>query len=223
MSIYYLSMRIVLSLLLSVYLATLTACSEPQPPTINLYRAVNIGDIDQIQRNLYWHADVNQPGPDGATPLHVAARKGSLVIVKMLVEQGADLEARDKQSQTPLSNALFTRNTQVAAYLISQGASLEPDTLLQKTVGMGAADRDVIDFLVKQGAQLERRDQAGNAPLHLAILNGHRVTAKYLVQKGADIDALDKAGRTPLQLAIELGEQDIARMLRVYGATTGSP
>lgn len=206
--------------LLAILIATLaTGCSKPQQPTINLYRAVHTGNIDQIERNLYWNAKVNQPGPDGLTPLHVSAKKGSLVVIKLLLEHGADIEALDKADHSPLATALLARNTLVADYLVKQGAKIAPDSLLQLCVREGQADRDVIDFLVKQGANLNAPDADGNTPLLRAILGGHRVIAKHLVQKGADIDAPDQAGRTPLQLARELGEQDIAQMLRQFGAT----
>jgi len=206
--------------LLSVLLILLSSgCSEPQPPTINLYRAVHTGDIDQIERNLHWGAKVNQPGPDGLTALHVATRKGSLVIVKMLLENGADIEVQDHTGLTPLASALLARNTLVAAYLVKQGAQIDPNALLQLTVREGQADRDVVEFLVRHGAMLDSPDAQGNTPLQLAILGGHRVIAKYLVQAGADIDARDSAGRTPLESANERGETDIARMLQQFGAT----
>ena len=224
MSIYYHPMQIKFLLSLLIPLVMLTACSKPEPPTINLYRAVHIEDLDQIQRNLYWAAaDVNQPGPDGQTALHVAAQKGSLVIVKMLLDQGADTEVLNKQGHTPLASALFARNPLVADYLLKRQASLDPDALLREAVLLGGADRDVVDFLVKQGASLDSPDAEGNTPLHLAILKGRRVVAKYLIQKGANIDSIDQSGRTPLELAIELGEDDIKQMLLKYGAVTRSP
>ncbi len=223
MSIYYPPMQIKNLLLLLLWLAILTACSTPEPPTINLYRAVHVEDLDQIERNLYWNADVNKPAPDGLTALHVAARKGSLVIVKMLLDHGADTEVLNNQGHTPLASALFARNTLVADYLLKQQASLDPDALLREAVLLGQADRDVIDFLVRQGASLDSPDAQGNTPLHLAIQKGHRVVAKYLMQKGADINIADQSGRTPLALAIELDEKAIQQMLLKYGAVTASP
>ena len=210
-------------ILFFIFLLTIsTSCSKPEPPTINLYRAVHIGDIDQVERNLYWGTDVDQLGADGLSALHVAAGKGSLVMVKKLLEHGADKEIQDRQGDTPVARAILNRHTLVADYLVKQGARLDPDALLRKAVLLGQADRDVIDFLAGRGALLDKTDAAGNAPLHLAILHGQRVIAKYLVQKGADIDLVDGSGRTPLQLAIELENKDIERMLRKFGATPGS-
>ncbi|MEN8179498.1 MAG: ankyrin repeat domain-containing protein [Pseudomonadota bacterium] len=220
MSIYYLPMQIKLPLMLLILLAISTACSKPEPPTINLYRAVHIGDINQVERNLNWDSNVNQPGQDGLTALHVAAHKGSLVMVKMLLQHGADKEVLNKQGHTPLATALLARNTLVADYLVKQQANIDPDALLRQTVLLGQADRDVIDFLTKQGAALDNPDAEGNTALHLAIINGRRVIAKYLVQKGADIDLADSSGRTPLQVAIELNQKDIEQMLRKFGAIT---
>lgn len=213
-------MQIKAALLFLCLTLGLSGCSEPEPPTINLYRAVHIGDIDQIERNLFWDTKVNQPGPDGLTALHVAVKKGDLVVVKMLVKHGADIDAPDKAGRSPLLTALLARNPLVAEYLVKQQARLDADAVLRETVRLGQADRDVIDFLVKQGAELDLPDEQGNTPLHIAILNGHRVNAKYLVKKGADIDLADRSGRTPLEMAIERNEVDIERMLRQFGAST---
>ena len=216
LKLYYSFMPIFLAIYLSLFLV---ACSEPQPPTINLYRAVHIEDIDQVERNLFWNAKVDQPGPDGQTPLHVAARQGSLVVIGMLLKHGADTESMDRQGHTPLAAALLARNTLVADYLVKQQAQVNADALLHETVRLGQADRDVIDFLIKQGADLNKPDKEGTPPLHQAILNGYRVISKNLVLKGADIDLTDKTGRTPLQVAIETGEKDIEQMLRKFGAS----
>ncbi|MCU7935672.1 MAG: ankyrin repeat domain-containing protein [Candidatus Thiodiazotropha sp. (ex Dulcina madagascariensis)] len=209
--------RIILTSLFSLLM--LFGCSKPHEPTINLARAVHVGDIDQLERNLYWNADVNKAGPDGLTPLHVAAQKGSLVMSRILVKHGADLEAVDPQGHTPLLKALIARNTIVAADLVRSGANLDPDTALHETAKLGSADRDVIDFLVKQGAALDNRDENGNTPLHSAILNGQRVVAKYLINRGASLDAINHAGLTPLALAIERKNPDIERILRQFGAS----
>jgi ankyrin repeat protein len=198
---------------------TLFGCSQPSEPTITLSRAVQIGDIDQLERNIHWNADINKPGANGLAPLHVAAKKGSLVMTKILVKNGADLEVNDPQDHTPLLKALIARNTIVAEYLLKNGAKLDANNALHETARLGSADRDVIGFLLRHGANLDNTDEEGNTPLHVAILSNQRVVAKYLITRGANLDILNRAGISPLGLAIERKNADIERMLRQFGAS----
>jgi ankyrin repeat protein len=207
------------NLLSLICLFTLIGCSQPSEPTITLARAVQIGDIDQLERNIHWNADINKPGPDGLAALHVAAKKGSLVMSKILVKNGANLEVADAQGHTPLLKALIARNTIVAEYLSRSGAKLDPNSALHETARLGSADRDVIGFLLRQGATLDNTDAEGNTPLHSAILNDQRVVAKYLINRGASLDIRNRAGMTPLALAMERKNRDIERILRQFGAS----
>lgn len=202
-----------------ICLFILFGCSQPSEPTITLSRAVQIGDIDQLERNIHWNADINKPGPGGLAPLHVAATKGSLVMTRILVKNGADLEVTDTQGHTPLLKALIARNTIVAEYLFKSGARLDPNAALHETARLGSADRDVIGFLLRQGATLDNIDADGNTPLHSAVLNDQRVVAKYLVARGASLDIRNRAGMTPLALAIGRKNRDIERLLRQFGAS----
>ncbi|MES9992953.1 MAG: ankyrin repeat domain-containing protein [Candidatus Thiodiazotropha sp.] len=208
-----------LNLITLISLFTLFGCTQPNEPTITISRAVQIGDIDQLERNIHWNADINKPGADGQSPLHVAASKGSLVMTKILVKNGADLEVSDPQGHTPLLKALIARNTIVADYLFESGANLDPNAALHETAKLGSADRDVIGFLLRQGASLDNTDAEGNTPLHSAILNDQRVVVKYLVNRGASLDILNSAGQSPLAMAIERNNQDIVRILRQFGAS----
>jgi ankyrin repeat protein len=208
--------RIFITLLLSLLFAV--GCGKPPEPTSTLSRAVRIGDIDQLERNLYWGANPNELGPDGLTPLHVAAQKDSLVMSKILVKHQADLEALDPQGHTPLLRALIARNTIVAHYLVKQGAQFDPNQALHITASTGSVDRDVISFLLKYDVDLDHLDEQGNTPLHTAILNNQRVAAKYLINRGADLEITNQQGMTPLALAMAQKNQDIAKILRQFGA-----
>lgn len=205
-------------IIFTLCLLLLLSCSKQPEPTINISRAVHIGDIDQLERNIYWGADVNQTDSDGLTPLHIATQKGSLVMSKILVKHQADMEALDRQGHTPLLNALIARNPIVADFLVKSGAKLEPNMALHITAALGSADRDVIGFLIKQGASLDNPDDKGNTPLHSAILNDQRVTARNLINRGARLDITNQEGLTPLELATKRDNQDIIRILKQFGA-----
>jgi ankyrin repeat protein len=102
------------------------ACNRPPEPTLNLYRAIHVGDLDQIKRHLYWGTNINQAGADGDYPLHMAARRGHLVVVEELLEHGAALDVRDASQRTPLQAALLAGKTQTARVLLRRGRSRGP-------------------------------------------------------------------------------------------------
>ena len=70
-------------------------------------------------------ADVNAAdGVTRATPLHMAARRGSVELAAALLDAGACLDARDRRGDTPLRRALNCRRPAVAALLRDRGASM---------------------------------------------------------------------------------------------------
>ena len=206
-----------LSLLLAVA-GMLGGCAEPDPPTIGLYRAVHIGDLDQIERHIHWGTDINQTNPDGEKPLHVAARKGRWVVVELLLKHGAEVDALSRTGRTPLYVAVMEGRTQVAELLIGNGARFEPDFLLSEAVKNGVFDKDALRFLVNRGANINQRDEAGQTPLLIAISNGQRRVAKQLILLGADVNLPGGDGTLPLGLAMQRNAADLITLLRRNGA-----
>jgi ankyrin repeat protein len=196
-------------------------CSRPDPPTIPLYLALQRADIDQIDRHIYHGANIDAEDPDGRRPLHVAAASGKLTVAELLLKHGADINAPDRQGHSPLHVALLTGRTQVADMFIRKGAVFEPDELLREATLGGVSDRDVVDFLVRRGADVDHRGPDGRTPLIIAIENDDRLMTKLLLSRGADVNLQDAAGRRPLAVATPLGNQAIIRLLRKNGAVDG--
>ena len=210
-------MRIIKSIAILLFL-TLNACSPPDEPTIGLYLAIHRGDINQIERHIEWGSDINQVDADGRRPLHVAAERGRLAVVKLLIKHGAEIDALDREGNTPLYSAVMAGRTQIAMLLLKSGSKIDANYLLDQVVANSVADRDVIDFLLDQGAEINHQDEQGRTPLIIAISQDNRIMVKLLITNGADVNKPDNSGQTPLMLANERNKSDIIRLLKRNGA-----
>lgn len=73
---------------------------------------------------------------------------------------------------------------------------------------------DVVEYLVKNGSDIEVKYRDIWTPLHAATYHGQLDMVKYLVEKGADFNAKGKNGKTPYNVASERGHSEIAEFLK---------
>jgi len=142
---------------------------------------------------------------------------GQIVVVRMLLDNGAAIDAPGRKGHTPIYSAVMAGRTQAAELLVRRGARFDPTAMLHGVVERNVADRDVIAFLVKQGADINGKDAAGDTPLLAATQRGERVLAKLLIARGADVNVRDAQGRTPLARATLNGNAELQRLLHVNG------
>ena len=122
----------------------------------------------------------------GYTPLHWSAQKGLITITNLLLENyGCNqmLHFQSKYGRTPLH----------LAALYSQ--------------------EDVVQLLLKAGANMNIKDMDGHTPLFEAIKSGNEQLVSLLIRNGGDITLPDKYNRTPLFIATDLGKDNIVRLL----------
>jgi ankyrin repeat protein len=90
-----------------------------------------------------------------------------------------------------------------------------------------AADRtvEVVNALIRAGANVRATDIRGNTPLHNAAIGGWSLHysdgMRALVEAGADVAAANAAGMTPLHIAAERGRADAVSVLVAAGAPVG--
>ena len=122
--------------------------------------------------------------------LPLAVERCELEMVKLLVDHGADIEAKLVSYSLHGYNAL-----------------------------LAAADRGFMSklkYLLDCGADIEAVDGFGRTPLHLAAKNNHIEMVRFLLDRGASHVAKSNAGKQPIHLAGDCGHAKVFNMLREH-------
>lgn len=160
-----------------------------------------------------------------------AAARGDADLARVLLNGGADPQARDGEGRTGMhlalmqDNAGYAKTRELVAMFLNRGVDInEKDgngaTVLHYAVqdesyGVSTKIRDLLGF----GADIHARDGDGRTPLHWAARKSYRSeTVKQLLDSGAQVDARDEQGGTPLHLAATHGDEGIIGTLLAAGA-----
>lgn len=86
------------------------------------------------------------------------------------------------------------------------------------TVAVSSNKLEVASFLIKSGANVNKRSSHQYTPLHWAALFGHAGLAELLFRNGADLNAQEDQGNTPLMLAVTRNHFNMVYVLLMLGA-----
>lgn len=174
-------------------------------------------------------ADVNFKLRGDGTPLIIAARRGDMDMLQLLVDRGADTGGYVPGDGTPLVAAVRRDNMRSARFLINAGADVNQAAPGDGNPLIQAARRgslDMVKMLVEAGADVNGFVLGDETPLIGAARMNRINIARYLIDKGADVNLKVRTGhqwprsryRSPLGQA-ELKDNDrMADLLREAGA-----
>jgi serine/threonine-protein phosphatase 6 regulatory ankyrin repeat subunit B len=157
--------------------------------------------------------------------VHMAAARGDLDRVKVLMEKGSDVNAKDEFACTPLHWAALADSPAVADFLLAKGAVVDAEERTGWTPLMNASALPVVELLLAKGADFHSQHGPwGWTKMHIACASGHTEIAKLLISKGVDVNARSSRGRnTALCYAARNNHVDIVELLIKKGADVNVP
>lgn len=153
-----------------------------------------------------------------------ACLRASWTKAMVLIECGSSLDVESEDGCTPLAMAVQAGQEHLTRALIDRGVRLSSACRTKfGTKLLGAAekgDASLVGVLLLAKVNYEKKDSAGERPLHKAATQGHMEVVKVLLDCRAEIDARSSGerGRSPLFLAAKLGHLELARLLADRGA-----
>ena len=185
---------------------------------------------EAIQEFLDLQVDLNTKDKDENTPLLLCVKRGDIASAKLLIENGGDVDARNKDGLAALYYARKGKQKELEGVLIRAGAKEHLLWIFVDGRTMFEAARDSkttpnqfsrhIDAIRKAGADVNAKNIDGKTPLHqAAYFNKNPEVITTLIEAGADVNAKNVVGATPLHAAALINRNpEVLRVLIEAGA-----
>ncbi|KAL9109115.1 MAG: hypothetical protein Q9227_006206 [Pyrenula ochraceoflavens] len=182
---------------------------DPEPTTRQDTAITASGEEEKTQSKENASENINEA-------LLNAAENGNDAQVKLLMDQGAQIEATSFWDETALSLAAQSGHASVVKILLDMGAtprirdSFGGEPLLWASL---SGNSETVRLLLHYGADIETKATDGETALIMASRRGHCSVVKLLLEKKADIRAKEDDGTTALHSASFNGHDSIVKML----------
>ncbi len=155
---------------------------------------------------------------------YFAEKNSDPALLKFLLENGADIEAKQEDGSTPLLVAIWVKNDKAVRALLDAGASIHAKTNVQSTALHMASAKSPLPFakeLIQKGLDVNAETSGDHTtPLMMAANAGRADTVKFLLENGAKVNAQEIAGdkRTALHYAVNSKNPETVNVLLEYKA-----
>ncbi|XP_022256387.1 protein phosphatase 1 regulatory subunit 16A-like [Limulus polyphemus] len=190
-------------------------------PSVMLLEAAARNDIEEVRRLLMLGVSPDSTNEDGLTALHQCCIDDSEEMMKLLIEFGANVNAKDSEQWTPLHAAATCGHLHLVKYLIAKNADLlavNADGNMPYDICEDDATLDYIESeMAKRGVTQEMIDETRAATERQMLAD-----LKLLAENGEDLEYRDHQGATPLHIAAANGYLSVVEYLLDQHVSTDS-
>ena len=178
--------------------------------------------IEKSEAAVIFEADKN-----GFSLLHAAVKANQIEIALLLLERGAEVDAKTNGGTTPLHVAVDFNNVEMISILAKHGANIDAQSKLGRTPLFVAVIKDqpsVAKMLIDLGANLNLRNGGEReTALHRAIRYNELHMSEMLIKSGADVQVQDRFGFTSLGTIMRYKRSRILEMVIFNGIDINDP
>jgi uncharacterized protein len=209
----------VLKLLHEDYGADLSTCDNAGNCLLH-YTAEKPDRLPALEYLLSCGLNANTAAHDKHTPIHLAASKGNVAAVQLLLDHGADPALENEQGNNALYEAIRFGHASVVQMLLSTGlATAGSNSSAMPLLQVAALFRQaaVAQVLLEGGADVNATTADGTTALHTAAAKGSATVVAVLLQYGASVTGVNGRGVTPLFMAAGTSVQCLQLLLDAGG------
>jgi len=183
------------------------------------------GDEELKYLVQYENMFVSAVNHDGRTALHLAASNGNIENARLLLENGAAVNASDAYGATPLQDAFRFGHKATAKLLVEHGGHMGKfDAGIRFCMAGNSNDVKLLGDLIGLGCDPNLGDYDGRTALHLAASNGNIEAVIFLLkQKQLNILAEDRYGNTAYDDALRETGGDVEVVCTMLAKRGGRP
>ncbi len=186
-----------------------------QPDAATFGTRLEAGDIAQLRQWLDEGLDPDYVADRIGTGLMIAAWRGDIPMMELLVARGADVNRANELGERALMHAGWRGHADAVRWLLANGARINSEPLQWSALhyAVFAGHGDVAALLLEHGADINARSTNGSSVLMMAVYEGHEDLVRLLLAHGADTGVQNDRGDGALAWAFKFRRLGIARLV----------
>jgi serine/threonine-protein phosphatase 6 regulatory ankyrin repeat subunit A/serine/threonine-protein phosphatase 6 regulatory ankyrin repeat subunit B len=122
-------------------------------------------------------------------PIHVASKNKQEEVAKLLISNGADVNAQDEIGKTPIFYATENGDLKITKLLLTNKANIKDNPELLDIAVLNE-HREIVEVLLQHGADVNSSNEYGRTALHVSALCKGGGFYGFHPGKGPDINPI---------------------------------